>query len=459
MAFAFRAALALALFSASAALPASAVVCVDPDDASCLPTIQAGVNAAAPGEVVEVAAGLYNEEVAIATQGLVLRGGKGVFLDPSGLPDPAHAITVGAPNVVIEDLAVRNGDDSGIVVNGVGGVRIVDVDFHSPDDRCIVLNGATPDVVIEGSRFRSCRNEAVAANDADGLQLLGNGFEGSGGVDAAGDGVRAERNTWSRIGDTCLFIDGDGAVVTGNRLSLCADGIEIDGSDASVTRNTLVEMDGNAIDVDGDDPVIESNPITGTDGTGIALRCVASCGAARIYRNRLGSIGGTGIDAEGVDAGLRIEANQLSQVEGVALALETLGASVLGNRVSAAGGGGDECIDLDGDSNQVSGNSLASCGGDGIKADGDANVIEENRVSGTGDDGIDIDGGNTGNQVLDNQASGATDNGIEVSVDETGATVSDNQASGLHADYCDAGGGSGGTDVPDATTGCGDIDD
>jgi len=460
MAFASRATLALALFSASAALPASAVVCVDPDDASCQPTIQAGVNAAAPGEVVEVAAGLYGEAVVIATQGVTLRGGKGAFIDPSGLGGGAHAITVNAADVVIEDIAIRNGDHSGIVVNGVGGTRIRDVDFHSPDDRCIDLSGTTPNVVIEGSRFRSCRNEVVNSDDSDGLQVLGNDFEGSGGVDAVGDDVRVERNTFSRIDDTCLFIDGDGAVVTGNRLTLCADGIEIDGNDASVTRNTLTNIDFSGIDVVGDDPVIESNPITDTDGDGIEVLCDESCGAARIYRNRLSGIGATGIDATANGSGLRVEANQVSQTEGPGLVLNTIGANVLGNRVSAAGGGGDECIDLDGDSNTVSGNGLASCGADGIQVDGDDNVIEENRVSGTGDDGIDVvGGGSTGNDVLDNQASGATDNGIEVSVDASGTIVSENQASGLHAGYCDAGAATGGTDVADATSGCGDIDD
>lgn len=213
------------------------------------------------------------------------------------------------------------------------------------------------------------------------------------------------------------MIDGANAVVTGNRLDLCSSGIEIDGSDPSVTRNTLTNTDGGAIDAAGDDAVVESNSITGTGGTGIDLFCDASCGTARIYRNRLTSIGGSAVVAEGLDAGLQIEANQISQAQGAGLALDTLGANVVSNRVSTAGGAGGECIDLEGDTNEVTGQ----------------------------DDGV-------GNGVLDNQASGATDNGIEVSPD-------DSQASGVRADCCNAGTGTGGTDVPDDTTGCGDIDD
>ena len=417
------------------------------------------MNAAAVGEVVQVAGGLYLEEVAIATAGLILRGGKGVFIDPSGLPGPAHAITVGAPDVVIEDVGIRNGDDAGIQINGVGGTRISGVDFFSPDDNCVELNDTTPNVVIEGSRFRSCGDDAVGSELSNGLQLLGNSFEGSGGVDVTGDGVRAERNTWSRSGGTCLAIEGANAVVTGNRFDLCGNGIEIDGSDPSVTRNTLTNTDGGAIDVAGDDAVVESNPITGTGGTGIELFCDASCGTARIFRNRMTSIGGTAIAAESLDSGLQIEANQISQAQGAGLALDTLGANVISNRVSAAGAAGGECIDLEGDTNEVTGNSLASCGGDGIKVDGDNNAIEENRVTGAGDDGIDVQDDGVGNGVLENQASGATDNGVEVSPDASGTTVSGNQASGLHADYCDVGTATGGTDVPDATAACGDIDD
>jgi parallel beta-helix repeat protein len=438
--------------------PASAVVCVDPNDADCQPTIQAGVNAAAPGEVVQVAGGLYLEEVAIATQGVILRGGKGVVIDPSGLTPPANAITIGAANVAIEGIAIRNGDDAGIEINGVGGVRLSGVDIQSADDDCVEMNDVTPNAVIEDSRFRSCGGDAVASELSAGLTLTGNAFED--GVDVTGDGVRAERNTWSRAGGTCLSIEGAGAVVTGNRFDLCGGGaIEIDGDDPSVVRNSLANTDGTAIDVSGDDPVVESNTITGSSGVGIALFCDASCGTARIYRNRLSNVSSTAVSAESLDSNLQIEANQISQASGNGLSLETFAANVIGNRVTAAGGAGGECIDVDGDGNTVSGNSLATCGGDGVKADGDNNTIEGNRISGSGDDGIDVVDEGAGNQVLDNQASGAADNGIEVSPDATGTTVSENSASGLRADYCDGGTGTGGTDVPDDTTDCGDIDD
>jgi hypothetical protein len=454
MALVARAAVAALVVSLSG-LPAYGA-CVNPDNAGCLSTIQAGVNAAAVGEVVQVASGLYNEEVTIATQGLILRG-RGVVIDPSGQAPPAHGITISANDVVIEGIAIRNGDDNGIQVTAAGGVQLLGVDVQSADDLCVSLTGATPNVSIESSHFRSCGDEAVASEDSSGLQLLGNSFEGADGVDVTGDGIRAERNTFTRGGG--LAIDGADAVVTGNRFTHCSSGIEIVGSDPSVTRNSLTNTGGTAIDVEGDDLVVEGNPINGATGTGIHVFCDASCGSARVFRNRVTAIGGAGIDADSSDNGLRVEANQVSQVRGNGLNLDTLGASVLKNRVTGAGGAGGECLDVAGDSNTLTGNSLAGCGGDGIKVDGDNNAVEANRVSGTGDDGIDIVNAGLSNDVVRNQARGATDNGIEISVDATSTVVVDNQASGLHADFCDGGTNTDTPDTPDETSGCGNIDD
>src|SRR5262245_41519972 len=69
-----RLAVAFVLFTSAAS---HAVVCVDPDNANCEATIQAGVDAAAADEVVQVAPGLYNEEVTIGTAGVILRGSRG----------------------------------------------------------------------------------------------------------------------------------------------------------------------------------------------------------------------------------------------------------------------------------------------------------------------------------------------------------------------------------------------
>jgi parallel beta-helix repeat protein len=315
------------------------------------------------------------------------------------------------------------------------------------------LTGTTPGVTITGSVFRHCGDEAVRSDDSDALQLLGNTIENSDGVQLIGDDVRAERNAFVRSGGTCLEIDGGAALVTGNRFALCDDGIDVAGNGASLTRNSLASTDGTGIATDGDNPVIEGNSVSGA-GDGVSARCIVTCEGGRITRNRLGAIRGTGIDVETADAGLVVSGNQVSQSRGVGLFFDSLGVRAERNRVTGAG---STCLRVTGDDNTILSNGLADCAGDAIRVTGDDNLIEGNRGAGIGGDGIDVEDG-SGNDLVENQASSAADNGIEVSTAADGTTVSGNRSSGFRADYCDSGSATGGSDVADDTSGCGDID-
>jgi parallel beta-helix repeat protein len=135
------------------------------------------------------------------------------------------------------------------------------------------------------------------------------------------------------------------------------------------------------------------------------------------------------------------------------------GASIEGSQVDGAGAEGLECILIVGDSNRVVGNSLSACSGDGIGLEsGDQNLVEDNRVSDTGDDGIAILSG-AGNALRGNRITGANDNGIQISTLASATLVSGNHAVGIRAGYCDGGVGGTGLDEPDATIGCGSVDD
>lgn len=199
--------------------------------------------------------------------------------------------------------------------------------------------------------------------------------------------------------------------------------------------------------------MIESNSVSGA-GDGISARCIVACEGGRITRNRLGAIRGTGVDVEAADAGLVVSGNQVTQSSGVGLLFDSLGARAERNPVTGAG---STCLRVTGDDNTILSNGLADCGGDAIRVTGDDNRIEANRGAGIGGDGIDVEDG-SGNDLVENQAGSAADNGIEVSTDADGTTVSGNRASGFRADYCDSGSATGGTDVADETSGCGDID-
>lgn len=87
------------------------------------PTIQAAVDAAAPGDMVLIAPGVYREEVQVSTPGLILRGEDrnqvvidGEFVRPNG-------IIVFADGVAVENMTLRNATENGVIWTGVRGYR------------------------------------------------------------------------------------------------------------------------------------------------------------------------------------------------------------------------------------------------------------------------------------------------------------------------------------------------
>ena len=87
-----------------------------PEDAA---TIQEAVDAAAPGDVVEVGPGVYEESVSITTEGLTLRGTdrNDVVIDGGGLR--ANGVVVTASGVAVENLTVRDHTLNGVLVTGL----------------------------------------------------------------------------------------------------------------------------------------------------------------------------------------------------------------------------------------------------------------------------------------------------------------------------------------------------
>ena len=86
-------------------------------------TIQEAVDAAAPGDLVLIAPGVYREEVKVDTPSLVLRGTDRNRVVIDGEFERANAVSVTADGVAVENLTVRNARLNGVFWTGVTGYR------------------------------------------------------------------------------------------------------------------------------------------------------------------------------------------------------------------------------------------------------------------------------------------------------------------------------------------------
>jgi len=87
------------------------------------PTIQSGVDAAAPGDLVLIAEGTYHEEIYVTTPSITLRGTERNRVVLDGEFQRANGILVFANAVAVENLTVRHYTLNGILWSGVTGYR------------------------------------------------------------------------------------------------------------------------------------------------------------------------------------------------------------------------------------------------------------------------------------------------------------------------------------------------
>lgn len=221
-------------------IPAPDVLDVPGDFAS----IQAAVDAAARGDVVQVAAGTWNESVSVTTGDLTLRGA-GADLTSIDANGAGRALEVNAEGVTVEDLALVDGAaDVGGALKIVGDdatLRRVDV-LDSVSTRLFELGGGAgaridgDGLLVEDCAFAG--NDAGLLNVGAGLWVVGNdarlvatefvdnGGEYVLGCAAAlfGDGHRVE---------DCLFL------ANGGDFAECI-GLHVDGADGVILRNAFV---------------------------------------------------------------------------------------------------------------------------------------------------------------------------------------------------------------------------
>jgi len=418
--------------------PGAATVCVNPKKSSCQPTLQQGVDAASPGELVKVKKGVYAEEVVIATPGVVLKGSKSAIVQ--GLPGGASPlISVQANDVTIDGLTVRHGDHEGIRVEpGVTGTTIEKVAVQATGDACIAVEDAAHGTIVEGSLLAGCSNGGL---------IVGGG--------GTADGLLARRIRIGRLGGVGIDVDGNGATLEGNQVRLVGGiAIRVTGSGASVVGNQTELTDGG-VEVDGDLATIDRNRISRSDGRpGIDLTC-DPCSGGLVTQNSVSqAMDDDGIRLDVVGGGVEVSGNRVDRAagDGISTRANTDGVTLANNSVTRCQGAG---LSIEGSGHALDHNSVTGCAGDGFAVGGTGHLLTGNVARANLEDGLDVvDAGPTDGVTLEgNKALGNFGVGLAVSLGATNTTLTGNKAKkSQRADLCDAGTGTTLTDNKVGTT-------
>lgn len=136
----------------------------DADDVVVVSSIQAAVDAAAPGDTVVVPPGRYHETVTIGKSGITIRGSRGAVLDASGFAVGIRAAAgpggPGCPSttltgITIDGLRVENASFTGVLLRGVDDFSVRDGVYTGNDEYAIFpicsRNGTITGNQVEGT--------------------------------------------------------------------------------------------------------------------------------------------------------------------------------------------------------------------------------------------------------------------------------------------------------------------
>ena len=369
---------AAASFALLLALPAAAAAAKlkVPSD---YPTLQSAIVAAAPGDVIKVAAGTYHERIVIPASkvGLRVQGSGAVTLDATGTGSGA-VVRVDAPAATVEKLTIAHAYGASAPSEGTGvhvtatatGAELRDLTIVRSERHGISVEAA--DVTV-----RSCR-------------ILG--------------------GEWGLLGhataDDCRVFDCE--VLFPVRF-----GVELDGPRGRIEKNVVRGQsgDGGAIRIEGADSVVAKNVIESCEQ---GIQAPYSAARAELRQNEIAACRDLGVRVSGPDS--RIESNEVSNCQGTGiLLLSGTYLVVLKNDVRACRDGISLYM---GKHNLVKGNKVRLCLRDGFVAwHGSDHLLVDNRAELNGVDGFDIE--SPRNELIENVALSNLGEGIENSGTET----------------------------------------
>lgn len=308
--------------------PASAATLQVPKDH---PTIQAAVDAAAPGDVIEIK-GTYTGPV-------VIDGGKNLHLVGKGKAvldgaDTQVPLTVSnSMGIVLEKLRFVRGSPAGLLITESTDVDVLKCRFQ--DIAGIGLDAqASSDVLVEASKFQDIAGDALILNDI-------------GDAGFATSDSRVYKNKFLRIGLDAIEVDGENNVIEANKIVRAeADGIDFDGDDNLAIDNKLSKVgdpdpsiaDGDGFEVDGDGNRVEGNRIVRPSADGVDVKGAGN----EIVDNFIKRAGSDGIEIGSSDpnspaSGNLVQGNKIQKAFDNGVQMDSGGNTVRANTTKKSG--------------------------------------------------------------------------------------------------------------------------
>ena len=224
-------------------------------------TIQAAVDAASAGDVINVAAGTYAENVTIDKELTLLGEDKETtIIDGS---ETGSVVTISSDNVALSGFTIQNsgltGTEAGIALSGVSGCYISD-NIITDNFAGVGMVSASSDTIK--SNTISQNNFGIYLGDVDtpstGNLISGNTISGSvtsATIENCGDGIYADQNNHgntyvnntikSNEGNGIYFWKSAGNTVSTNKISSnTKNGIALMGSANNLFTSNIVKLNG-----------------------------------------------------------------------------------------------------------------------------------------------------------------------------------------------------------------------
>jgi parallel beta-helix repeat protein len=373
--------------------------------------IQAAVNVAVAGDVVQVSKGVYNENLNVTTSGIALHGKSGAVINGGYIGDCIHIV---ASDVEVSGFTLANG--------GVGQVLLT-ADLL-PQTGGLYYKG--PGAKLSKLVVNACESYGIYLDEASGSieKCTVEGCPGLGIWVATGNQLATEVTTISKC-----------------EITRCGEGIEADNGPFLIEKNTADRCQSYGIHVVIPTLVADAPPtttptlITGntcTDAFQYGMAVEIGAGITTVEKNTI-SHNGAGLGVSGFAEEILSNTFEDNDVFGAALSASDV--HFAKNKLRGNGGGlfvGFGQIVSDGPSsvgnNHIEMNTIQDNTGDGIHVSSDANDIHDNVLLDNIGDGVQVASGFADNTLEGNAVSNNAHDGLDNW--GTNTTIKDNKSKG-----------------------------